>query len=325
MIHIPDTILKRKDQREGELQKKHDNQPSQAEVFRETFREKEAEIEVLLASIEKTTDKLDLADMFDRISKSINQLNKYLASSSIFLIAYDIKISKSAIQSLQDRSVELENKYLPRKRFTFKNRRDMKPARDKNTEIDRHVEVEKIVTNPNAFSVSDKTDVTLFIDHEDIKNKDVTLSRLVNCVVFIHGSPNTLHLITLESCRIVSGPVVTSVLVEDSRNGSFAFPCQQLRVHNTKSTDFHIHVTTRAIIEDTSGVRFGPYRYSYDNLDAHYEGSGLDRERNNWDDVDDFNWLVNNKQSPNWTKMPPNDQDSFLEELKPYLKKNKST
>uniref|UniRef100_A0A0K8TAQ4 C-CAP/cofactor C-like domain-containing protein n=1 Tax=Lygus hesperus TaxID=30085 RepID=A0A0K8TAQ4_LYGHE len=109
---------------------------------------------------------------------------------------------------------------------------------------------------------------------------------------------------------------MTSVMVEHSVNGVFAFPCQQLRVHNTKSTDFHIHVTTRAIIEDTTGVRFGPYRYSYDGLDAHYEESGLDRDRNNWDDIDDFNWLVNNKQSPNWTKIPQEDQELFLDELK---------
>ena len=29
--------------------------------------------------------------------------------------------------------------------------------------------------------------------------------------------------------------------------------------------------------------------------------SGLDRNKNNWNNIDDFNWLSVNEHSPNWT------------------------
>jgi len=39
-------------------------------------------------------------------------------------------------------------------------------------------------------------------------------------------------------------------------------------------------------------LKFAPYQLSYDELDSHYETSGLNCLINNWYDVDDFNWLV---------------------------------
>lgn len=50
-----------------------------------------------------------------------------------------------------------------------------------------------------------------------------------------------------------------------------------------------------------SDLKFAPYQLAYDGLDQHYKDSGLNREVNNWHDVDDFNWLVKDKQSPHWS------------------------
>lgn len=69
-------------------------------------------------------------------------------------------------------------------------------------------------------------------------------------------------------------------------------------------TDFYLHVTSRAIIEDSKNVRFAPYNWSYENLDSDFEKSGLDTTTNNWNQVDDFNWLANDAASPNWTILP---------------------
>ena len=55
---------------------------------------------------------------------------------------------------------------------------------------------------------------------------------------------------------------------------------------------------------------FAPYKLTYDDIDSHYNESGLSQEVNNWNDVDDFNWLVKDKQSPNWSTKEEKDQDS---------------
>ena len=56
----------------------------------------------------------------------------------------------------------------------------------------------------------------------------------------------------------------------------------------------------QAIIEDCRSVGFAPYSLSYTQLDDDFLKSGLSKEINNWNDIDDFNWLSTEKRSPNW-------------------------
>ena len=101
--------------------------------------------------------------------------------------------------------------------------------------------------------------------------------------------------------RIFCGPVSRSIFVNDCLDSELHLACQQLRIHTTINTKFHIHVTSKAIIEDCEELGFAPYDfYVYEGLDADYQQSGLSRETNNWKDVDDFNWLKLDEPSPNW-------------------------
>ena len=47
-----------------------------------------------------------------------------------------------------------------------------------------------------------------------------------------------------------------------------------MQIHNTQKSDFDIHVTSRAIIEDYKDVRFAPYSWDYEGLEADYKESG---------------------------------------------------
>ena len=101
------------------------------------------------------------------------------------------------------------------------------------------------------------------------------------------------------------------------------FSPPQLRVHTTVDCVFYLHVTSKAIIEDCRKLQFAPYSLSYPKLQAqfqvreqcswyhvcelyrlHLQESGLNESVNNWDSVDDFNWLVPSTPSPNWTLLP---------------------
>jgi hypothetical protein len=90
------------------------------------------------------------------------------------------------------------------------------------------------------------------------------------------------------------------VFVDGCVDCIFHLACQQLRIHNTKHCNFYLHVTSRAIIEDSTHVGFAPYSWKYENIELHFKTAGLDVNRNNWDLVDDFNWLASDKPSPNW-------------------------
>ena len=39
----------------------------------------------------------------------------------------------------------------------------------------------------------------------------------------------------------------------------------------------------------------------YDGLDEQFTKLGLDINTNNWNQLDDFNWLASDQPSPNWS------------------------
>ena len=71
--------------------------------------------------------------------------------------------------------------------------------------------------------------------------------------------------------RVLCGPVSSSVFVEDCKDCVFVVACQQLRVHSTTNSQFYLHVTSRAIIEDCQKVSFAPYSWNYPDLEQHFE------------------------------------------------------
>ena len=135
--------------------------------------------------------------------------------------------------------------------------------------------------------------------------------------------------------RVLCGPVSSSVFVEGCKECVFVVACQQLRIHTTTLSAFYVHITSRSIIEDSSTVTFTPYSWSYPQLEEHFkvciglclgldftisfsvcvcvcvQVSGLDQSTNNWQLVDDFNWLASTEPSPNWTILPEKDRIDF--------------
>ena len=60
----------------------------------------------------------------------------------------------------------------------------------------------------------------------------------------------------------------------------------------------------QGIVEDCQSVGFAPYNLSYPKLNEDFSNSGLNQNVNNWNKIDDFNWLSKEKPSPNWHVLP---------------------
>lgn len=136
---------------------------------------------------------------------------------------------------------------------------------------------------------------------------------------------STIHCADLSKCTLVCAPVKTSVFIDRCTDCNFVISCQQLRTHQTTQSDFYLHVTSKGIIEDCNNVRqafkilsskvtkisvvnfnfrFGPYNLTYSNLEKDFQASGLSQSVNNWNKIDDFNWLSSDQASPNWSIIP---------------------
>ncbi|XP_011551581.3 tubulin-specific chaperone C isoform X1 [Plutella xylostella] len=306
---VLERLSRRDAQRLEKLQKAHkarediDPTNEKEDYFTDAFKLKSDYVDSLLSQI-PTLETTALSGHFDIIKKEINEMHKYIVTSSLFLKEYNMRKSLSIVQDLQNKCYELEEKYVPRKRFGFSKKKLAKPEEQKSSVMDEIDSIEKKYASKwdeKLFGFDNKENEVLLLDKEDLFQRDVSLRHLKNCTVFLKGAMGTLHITDLENCLVLSGPVMTSVFVERCSNSKLVVACQQLRMHTSSNCDIYLHVTCKGIIEDCTNIRTAPYSLHYEELDKHYELSALDRSINHWDTLDDFNWLAPNVPSPNWS------------------------
>ncbi|XP_022061997.2 tubulin-specific chaperone C [Acanthochromis polyacanthus] len=288
------------------------------QYFSSTFNRERADIEELLASC-SGADRPLVTQKLDEATAKTAQLQKFLNDSLMFLTQYELRQAQAALQKLQTSLTETREEALPKKKFAFRARTKAAekvsaagtpPPDAAGTPPPADPDVTVVDGTSEQCGFSNVKDELLTKTAEEIQKQDVLLTHLSNCKVRLMGSPSTLHLKNIDGCEILCGPVSSSVFIDQCRNSTLAFPCQQLRTHNTIDTQVYLHVTSRAIIEDCRGLSFAPFSWSYPTLEEDFAVSGLDRQQNNWREVDDFNWLAAGTPSPNWTVLPEADRKS---------------
>lgn len=307
------TVLERLSRREAQriekLQKAHkakedvDATNENEEYFSGAFKIRAENVEHLLSQV-PTIEITILPTHFDNIKREVNELQRFVVTSSFFLKEFNLRKYLGIVQNLQTKCYELEDRYMPRKKFGFSRKKIPKSHTQKQDSLDENDASGKIDSNKwdeKLFGFDSKENQVLSIENEELYQRDVALRNLKNCTVVLQGVMATLHLTNLVDCIILSGPVTSSVFVDKCSNCKMVVACQQLRMHTSVKCDIYLHVTSKGIIEDCSQIRTAPYNLLYDDLDKHFNMSTLDKKSNNWDNLDDFNWLAPDVPSPNWS------------------------
>ncbi|XP_015928252.1 tubulin-specific chaperone C [Parasteatoda tepidariorum] len=306
---VVDKLVQRSEARVAEMERKKcekDNRTSvyeQTDYFNVTFNYQKQLIETMLMNA-TNVDKSNLISYFDKVVKSIQELQKFLSDSTLFLPTYDIKKGQEALKILQDDLQSAQNDLIPKKKFAFKNKKKIQNG------VKSPPLVERSTSNNASDSIldlklckcgfKDISGENLVKYREEIEKQDVGLHHLQNCRVYLYGAPSTIFISGLTDCHIFAGPVSTSVFIENCSRCTFVLACQQMRIHSCTDCDFYLHITSRTIIEDSKSLYFAPYNWSYDGQEEDFINAGFDKDINNWDSIDDFNWLVIGTPSPNW-------------------------
>ncbi|KAK7913758.1 hypothetical protein WMY93_013969 [Mugilogobius chulae] len=301
-----------------EAKESHKLPEEQSGYFISEFNKEKSEIEELLRAC-SGAQKDEVTLKLEQATAKTARLQKFLNDSMLFLTQYDLRQAQSALQKLQTSLNEAREEAMPKKRFAFRARTkaaEKTPAQPSSQDInttDGGGSKQNVQKEADQCEFSNLSDANVSKTAEEVEQRDVLMTHLKNCKVKLFGSPSTLHLKHIDNCEILCGPVSSSVFVDRCQNSVLAFPCQQLRTHNTTRTQVYLHVTSRAIVEDCSGVSFAPFAWSYPGLERDFEVAGLDRSRNNWSDVDDFNWLSTDTPSPNWTVIPEEERRTVMQ------------
>lgn len=281
----------------------------QLDYFSTIFKEKSDSIEEALNNVQSLKE-VELPLHFENIKKDLQDLQNFFASSSFFLKEYTIRKSQAVIQNLQTRINESEKSYLPKKKFGFRNKSALKKPeilKDNSDTMDSNIQtINKIKWDTFTCGFTDHTNEKLILDGENVSGKDVHLSRLDNCVVIIKGNPATMHLDNVLNSIILCGPVSSSIFMDNCKDCKMALACQQLRCHSSVNCHIYLHVTSKAIIEDSRGIQVAQYNLKYEGINKDFGTSAMDMTRNNWNLLDDFNWLSTEVASPNWSILDEN-------------------
>lgn len=274
------------------------------EYFAGTFKVKSEYIEELLTQV-PTIETSSLPSHFDNIKREVNELQKYVVTSDFFLKEFNMRKYLGIVQNLQTKCFELEEQYIPRKKFGFSRKKvpksDVIPKQNSVDENDGADKIEQNKWDEKLFGFDSMESKVLSLKNDELFQRDVALRNLTNCTIILRGMMGTLHITNLNNCLVLTGPVTSSVFVEKCTNCKIITACQQLRMHTSNKCDIYLHVTSKGIIEDCTEIRTAPYNLYYEDLEKHFSMSALDKNSNNWDNLDDFNWLAPDVPSPNWS------------------------
>ena len=300
---VTDRLQKRDEERLADLQKRKEVKDSTTasnetlDFFLSKFEVSKNEVDSLLDQSD-SVEKAMMSSHFDDIQREYEALQRFVTDNTLYLPAYEITKAQDSVVKLKNTIAEKREQLMPKKKFAFSLK---KKASEKDAKVEvKKEEKKKLNVAHTECSFVDLNRQNLCKVGSALQGKDVALARLNDCTVRLKGSPGTLVMDNLTNCTVFCGPVAGSIFIDGCKDCSFILACQQLRIHTTTDSQFYIHVTSKAIIEDCTRVDFAPYNWKYDDLDNHYEVSGLSRSINNWDDVDDFNWLASDKRSPHW-------------------------
>ncbi|RUS76915.1 hypothetical protein EGW08_015318 [Elysia chlorotica] len=325
---VAERLQKREEERIASIRKRKEEQDSMDDKVQESLQSFLEILKFERLCLEKslaessTLERSKLIDHFDSLSLRVQKLQRNVSESALFLPPYELKTAQNVIVLLQSKIQETRDQLLPKKRFTFSKKQnknesgfESKGAKDVEKNLDLAISKsastksdDDLVVEFAACKFVDRTSETLQKNGNEINQKDIALVNLSNCTVLLFGAPSAIHINKLNKCTIFCGPVPGSIFIRECVECTFVLACQQLRIHSTTNSEFYIHVTSKAIIEDCKKVKFAPYNWTYETLEEDYASTGLSKQRNNWDMVDDFNWLVTGVHSPNWSIIPTADR-----------------
>ncbi|NXO03898.1 TBCC protein, partial [Rhinopomastus cyanomelas] len=309
---LPERLQRREAERQRGVERQR--QQKEAQVV------KEERSEFLVAALTREREAVEAlltAGQPEEAAARLQGLQKLLTESVRFLPSYEVRQGQEAVARLQTDLAARRQQLQPKKKFAFRSlKKEGAPGSDSRSrpaEYPRPAAAEPLPgpgvaegepTGPPLCGFSGSEGEELELGPAELLQRDVELSELRGCRVRLRGNANTLRVRDCRGCTVLCGPVSTSVLVDGCSDCVLVLACQQLRTHRTRSSRFYVQVTSRAVIEGCTEVSFAPYTWSYAGIDGDFESSGLDRNRNNWNLVDDFDWLATDKPSPNWSLIP---------------------
>ncbi|KAK3287928.1 hypothetical protein CYMTET_4582 [Cymbomonas tetramitiformis] len=247
----------------------------------------------------------------DSIASDVQSLERQVADATYFLPAYDARASNGTVAALRERMAGLRSKQAPRKKFAFsKDRKKAAAAPDASSEVPKPELAPPApkIGSPRAPAstgpgIRHRKGEKIVVDACDLPGGEYVLEDLEDVEIWLCGPVRALFIHRVKDCKIYTGPVLGSALIETAEKCTMAIASQQIRVHSAHDICLYLRVRSNPIVEHCTGVLVAPYAVAYPGLPEQLAVADLASETNLWDKVNDFGWL-RAVASPNWGVLP---------------------
>ena len=262
----------------------------------------------------------DTPKLFDWWHEQLRELQHLVSGASNFLPTQLREKFGRQIAEYEAKLKAERERLTPKKKFGFKNRSKVgKGATEAKTadggptiaaSFAAHDQTVAVAAKVDTFQAPagchgfrDQQGATLHRPAGEGIASDFALENLEGCDVRLLSPTTVLWIRGLRRCTVFAVPVKGSIYVTACEDCTIVVGSRQLRIHTSSRVDFYVHASSHPIIEHCTDLRFAPYPTLPLHLACAFETAGLCASQNQWQLVDDFNWLKAT-HSPNWAVLP---------------------
>ena len=273
--------------------------------------EKLKEIDDMIKKLElESKDKND-KEKKDGIGEIISKIKLYreqFYNVMEFLPGYDkLQYSKNYDEELEKVN-NLKNKLFPKKKFAFSkvNKKQNENIKEKK-EIENKETIKEIKESETDLIIKDLNNFTKKYEKEEIKGKNnILMENITNCNLYLLHDFKACYINNCQNCNIYLGCICGGTHITNCINSNIYLISHQLRIHQTTKSNFYVLINSKPIVEYSKENIFHPLKIKYEGFENNLIISGIDENNNNWNQVQDFQWLKKDK-SPNFEIDDKND------------------
>lgn len=162
----------------------------------------------------------------------LQELKKFFSDSVSFLPSYEIKQCQKTLEALETEISNCRTKFVPKKKFSFKSKplQTLQISQSPSTFNPNQLETPQKLQTSLLNETKDENSETSCLSISNKSNETFHLERntLEGSVFKASDFLSTLHLFHLKNCKVFSGPITGSVLLENCEDCLFVIASQQV-------------------------------------------------------------------------------------------------
>ena len=136
--------------------------------------------------------------------------------------------------------------------------------------------------NDKAIEISLNSKKTIIKSIGQIKGESVSIKNNLNCIILIMDYSYSINIQNCQNCSIFVAPTQTSITVQDCQDLNLICVSRNLKVLNSKQSNFYYFVSNYPIIESCQKINLGNFFVQYMELHEMFNNSKLNIWNNKW-------------------------------------------